>query len=86
MEEVVDAKARWMLIGVMLGIPPGELESINIDCSDAAHKLMKMLAKWLQRKNNTTWKALAEAMGSATVGRDDLKERILKNHSKNKFF
>ena len=81
MEEVVDAKAEWKLIGVMLEVPKGELNSINIDCSDAAHKLMEMLAKWLQHKKNTTWKALAEAMGSATVGHEDLKDRILRNHS-----
>ena len=83
MDEVVDAKAQWKLIGVKLGVPKGELDSINVDCSDSAHKLMEMLAKWLQRKNNTTWKALAEAMGSAIVGCEDLKERILANHSSN---
>ena len=80
-DEVVDAKAQWKLIGVKLGVPKGELDSINMDCPDAAHKLMEMLAKWLQCKNNTTWKALAEAMGSAIVSREDLKERFLENHS-----
>ena len=47
MEQVVDAKDQWKLIGVKLGIPPRELNSINIDCSDATHKLMEMLAKCL---------------------------------------
>ena len=81
MDEVVDAKAQWKLIGVKLGVPKGDLDGIELDCSNVDHKLMEMLAKWLQHKKNTTWKALAEAMGSVTVGREDLKERILANHS-----
>ena len=68
-----------MLIGVMLGVSVGELNGIEVDCLDVDHKLLKMLTKWLQSKKNTTWKALAEAMGS--VGREDLKERVLTNHS-----
>ena len=32
---------------------------------------METLDKWLQSGRSTTWKALAEAMGTATVGRED---------------
>ena len=81
MEEVFDAKAKWKFIGIKLGVPKGDLDGIDLDCSNVDNKLMETLAKWLQHKKNTTWKALAEAIGSATVGREDLKERILKHHS-----
>ena len=80
MEEIYDAKVKWKFIGVKLGVPKGDLDGIELDCSNVDHKLMEMLAKWLQRKENATWKALAESMGSVIVGRADLKERILANH------
>jgi len=80
LEEVMDAKAKWKLIGLKLKVPKGELDSIERDGSDDLNRLMEVLAKWLQSRKNTTWKALADAMGAATVGREDLKQKILKKH------
>ena len=77
LEEVFDSKAKWKFIGLKLGVPKGELDAIEYSNSSIGHKLMETLDKWLQRGRNTTWKALAEAMGAATVGREDLKQKIL---------
>jgi len=81
LEEVFDAKVKWKFIGLKLGVSNGELDGIELDRSNVDDKLMDTLRKWLQQGENTTWKALAETMGACTVGRVDIKERILVNHS-----
>ena len=77
LEEVFDAKAKWKFIGLKLGVPKGELDAIEYSNSSIGQKLMETLDKWLQSGRNTTWKALADAMGAATVGREDLKLKLL---------
>ena len=77
LEEVFDAKAKWKFIGLKLGVPKGELDAIEYSNSSIGQKLMEILDKWLQSGRNTTWKTLAEAMGAATVGREDLKQKLL---------
>ena len=81
LEEVFDAKAKWKFIGLKLGVPKGELDAIQYNGSSVGEKMMETLDKWLQSGRNTTWKALAEAMGAATVCREDLKQKILLTHS-----
>ena len=76
-EKVYDAKAKWKALGLKLGVPKGELDAIEYSNSSIGQKLMETLDKWLQSGRSTTWKALAEAMGTATVGREDLKQKIL---------
>ena len=75
-DEVYDAKAKWKVLGLKLGVTIGELDAIEMD-SNVDIKLMKTLAKWLQSGKNGTWKNLAEAVGADTVGRVDLKQRLL---------
>ena len=74
---VYDAKAKWKVFGIKLGIPIGELDAIESMGSNIDVKFVTMLAKWLQRQKNVTWKALAEAMGADTVGCEDLKQKLL---------
>jgi len=64
----------------MLGVPIGELDWIESSNQKDAINLSKTLNIWLGRGENTTWKALATAVGSSPVGREDLKKRILENH------
>ena len=75
-DEVYDAKAKWKVLGLKLGVHIGELGSIESMGSND-DKLMTMLEKWLQSRKNVTWKELAEAMGADTVGREDLKQKLL---------
>ena len=75
--EVYDARAKWRVIGLKLDVPIGELDAIEAIGSDLDVKCMTMLAKWLQSGKNVTWKDLAEAMGADTVGRVDIKQRLL---------
>ena len=78
MSEVFPAKSKWKFIGLKLGVRIGELNAI--EGSNAEEKLIETLAIWLRRGINTSWKALAKAMGANTVGHNDIKENILANH------
>ena len=80
-DEVYDAKAKWKVLGLKLGVAIGELEAIESVGSNIDNKLMTTLAKWLQSGKNGTWKDLAEAMGADTVGREDLKQTLLEKYS-----
>jgi len=78
---VFDACAEWYEIGLQLKLSPGTLESIVTDESKnsrAAYR--KMLQKWLETGTNKTWRALADALGSKTVGKGDLKQKIMEKH------
>ena len=61
-------------------MPKGELDAIEGMGSNPGEKLMETLAIWLQRRIDTTWKALAKAMGAITVEHNDIKENILASH------
>ena len=50
-----------------------DLDGIKSNCSNGDDKL-ETLTEWLQYGKNTTWKALAEAMGEDIVGHEDLKK------------
>ena len=80
MKEVYPAKAKWKFIGLNLGVPIGELDAIEGMSSNPGEKLMATLAIWLRRGIDTTWKALADAVGDKTVEHNDIKENILANH------
>ena len=75
--EVYDARTKWRAIGLKLDVPIGELNAIEAIGSDLDVKCMTMLEKWLQSGKNVTWKDLADAMGAKTVGRVDIKQRLL---------
>ena len=77
-----EAKDRWKFIGLKLGISKGDLDGIKSNCSDVDDRLLETLSKWLQSGKSTTWKALAKAVGSVAVGREDLKKKILVNQPK----
>ena len=79
-KEVCKAKDRWKFIGLELGVSKPDLDGIENDYSKVKERLLEALAKWLQSGKNTTWNALAEAVGSDMVDREDIKDKILANH------
>ena len=80
-EQIYEAKDQWKFIGLKLGMSKGDLDGIESNCSKVDGKLLETLAKWLQSGKNATWKALAETMGSVTVGREDLMEKIIAKYT-----
>ena len=80
LDEVIDVKAQWKVIGLQLGVSIGDLKAIGADGKDVEEKLIETLTMWLQSGKNTTWKALAEAMGSKSVKHEALMRKILEKH------
>ena len=73
-EAAWDARAMWYNIGLKLGIDPGTLDVIEGN-KDINERFRAMLTTWLKMVNpRPTWKALAEALRSPTVGYEHLTE------------
>ena len=81
LEEVVEARSKWHGIGLQLKLSPGTLDAIDADNKFSLEKCSKMLQKWLETGKVRTWRALAEALGSKVVAREDLKTNILKKYN-----
>ena len=72
MREVIDFlwdyRAKWRLIGIQLGIGPGDLDAIDINTKNVEHALYEVTKKWLYGANpmpNRTM--LTEAIESKSV-------------------
>ena len=77
LEEVYDARSKWYYIGLHLKLPLGTLSAIESECKSSPDDgCRKMLQKWLETGKVRTWRALADALESELVGRQDLKEKI----------
>ena len=83
-EASLDARIKWYEIGLELGISPDTLNAIKEESqSNSGTCLRNTLMYWLQNSTNRNWRALANAMSSRTVGRQDIADRILQKHAKN---
>ena len=53
------------MIGLNLGVPQHTLVRINLDCSNCTQCMSEMLAKWLQKVDETSipsWRSLCQAL------------------------
>ena len=64
----MDLSAQWYLLGLQLKVKIGTLESIQAQFADPKRQLVEMLKTWLTTSDNTTWKALTNALRSQSVG------------------
>ena len=84
--ELVSIKARYYQLGIVLGLPPGELEAIRkTQSQDMEVALIQVLLLWLRQRYNTekyghpTWQRLREAVDSPAGGENPaLAEEIAK--------
>ena len=63
---------RWYLLGLQLKVRPETLEKIRAHFSDPRDQLLEMLKTWLTTSDNTSWKALTDALRNRTVGASQL--------------
>ena len=79
-----DARAKWFNLGVQLNVKPTSLEAIQQNNKDHPDKCMtEMLIVWLKLSNpRPTWSSLVTALKQETVGREDLADRIDRQHLK----
>ena len=68
MEELHEAKDRWLYIGMNLKVSVSSLNGIEHDQHNISDRYRKMLQEWLQNGDDRSWKALAEALGRKSVG------------------
>ena len=73
--ELTTIKANYFQLGIVLGLPPGELQAIQQTCSqNVAQALTQALLTWLRQLYNVekhgapTWQRLVEAVGSPAGG------------------
>ena len=78
--ETCDSSSNWYGMGLELKVPVRELDDIEGIKLGGRTSLRKMLNYWLKTSPSPSWKSLADAMGSSTVSRHDLKTKILSNH------
>ena len=77
-DELDEAKAKWRIFGLALGISPSDLEAIHQETDDTCTKFQKVILKWLRGENDHTWNTLCEALATNSVGLKALATRIRK--------
>ena len=85
LKELTGVAARWRNIGILLGIPPSDLDAVRsdrpIDC------MLEMLLAWLRKAYNVnrfgepTWLKLVEVVANKAGGENtSLAEDIARRH------
>ena len=67
LEELVNMREQWYNLGLQLNLGPETLDRIRTRFSDTRDQLLEMLKVWLTATDNTSWKALADALKSRSV-------------------
>ena len=76
----MDVSAQWYQLGLQLKVKIGRLDSIQAQFSDPECQLLEMLKTWLTTSDNTSWKALTDALRSRTVGASPLAGELQKKY------
>lgn len=64
--------AKWVTLGLQLGVRVGTLDSIRSQFSGSKNSLREMLITWLRTSDNASWKTLINALKSRSVGEHQL--------------
>ena len=68
LDELVNVRERWYLLGLQLKVSTKKLDRIRAQFPDPEDQLPEMLKTWLTTGDNTSWKALTDAVKSRIVG------------------
>ena len=71
-EELVLMYDRWYHLGLQLKVSPETQDSIRAQFSDPRDQLLEMLKVWLTTSDNTSWKAIIDALRSRSVQQSSL--------------
>ena len=72
LEEVLDVSAHWYPLGLQLKVRISTLDGIRIQFQNPRDQLLEMLKSWLTTSDNTSWRALTDALRSRSVGASQL--------------
>ena len=72
LKEVSPLKPRYFQLGVALGIPAHELETLHKQCGAVNYDqaLNDMILLWLRGRTSRTWQVLVRAVDSETGGKN----------------
>ena len=62
-------RSKWYAVGLQLGVPVSDLNSIRSQFSDLGERLCEMLQLWLKRQG-ASWTDIFGALGSQSVGEE----------------
>ena len=80
-DSVWEARVQWYDLGLELDISPDTLDAIEVANGQNPDRCFRaMLTKWLREHERPTWRALAEALRSPSVGQSNLAEEILQQN------
>lgn len=77
LEALHQVRAKWRYIGLGLQVEPGNLDAIESEQLDCQGRLDCVVTIWLERGQNCTWTALAEALRNKTVGEGALANALI---------
>ena len=80
LSELDPAAAKWYNLGLALGVNHGRLDAIQADYDTVADRLREMLKAYLSNADQPTWKGVAAALESTTVGMGSLARSINERH------
>ena len=69
----------WYSLGLELGLPDHQLDTIIFDGYDEIDSKHKMILKWLDT-GVASWSSLVEALKSPLINMNEVAERITKDH------
>ena len=80
-DQVFTLTARYYELGIVLDLPPHELETIHKECyHNISLGLIKVVTAWLKR-GSQTWQKLVEAVDNPAGGNDHaLAKKIADSH------
>ena len=68
LDELVNVREQWYPLGLQLKVSTKMLDRIRTQFPDPEDQLPEMLTTWLTSGDNTSWKALTDALKSRSVG------------------
>ena len=83
MDSISTIAEEWFNLGVALGLPYDTLRELETNYrGDARRCLTEMVIAWLQMKDNSqpSWRSLASALSSPSVGRIEIATMIAAEH------
>ena len=82
LEEIMEAQNRAFQLGLHLNLKPHEVQSICTQYRDPSDQLLYVLIEALKKVPPLTWRRIADALRSSSVGLPRLAEKIETAHCK----
>ena len=78
-----EARTKWYNLGLGLGLPADSLDAFDANAKKPEDSFRAMLSEWLRRHHpKPTWRALAKALKSPSVGLGQLAEQVTEEYSR----